>query len=94
MRHCALPVMQSDGHRLPSVYRVLHTLAKTTPRKQRHGTFNICAKSFFQKHNLSQEKLDRALTCRPVSIQHLQVSFTSAPLTELSFLSFTVRTVF
>lgn len=52
MRHFALPVMQSDGHGLPSVYRVLHTLAKTAPQKQKHGTFNICIKPFFQKTNI------------------------------------------
>lgn len=33
--HCTVPVVQSEGHRLPSVYRVLHALAKTTPLKNR-----------------------------------------------------------
>lgn len=38
-----LPVMQSNRHRLPSVYRVLHTLTKTTPQKQKHSilTFEV-----------------------------------------------------
>lgn len=41
-RHCVSPVMQSDGHRLPSVYRVLHTLAKTTPLKQKQYFQHLC----------------------------------------------------
>lgn len=38
-----LPVMQSNWHCLPSVYRVLHTLTKTTPQKQKHSilTFEV-----------------------------------------------------
>lgn len=26
--HCTVPVMKSDGHRIPSMYRVVHALAK------------------------------------------------------------------
>lgn len=43
MTDYTLPVMQSNWHRLSSVYRVLHTLTKTTPQKQKHSilTFEV-----------------------------------------------------
>lgn len=31
-----IPIVQSDGHRFPSVYRVLHTLAKNHTSKAKY----------------------------------------------------------
>lgn len=50
MRNFTLPVMQSDGHRLPSVYRVLHTLAsKTSPETQ---TFALSLSTKKKPHSI------------------------------------------
>lgn len=51
--------MQSDWHcRLPSVYRVLHTLTTATPHRKKRAQHNVLTTKN-QKSSLQSEKIQR-----------------------------------